>query len=40
MDKLYYESKLHADGYKYVCGVDESGKSRFESALFFGELLP
>ena len=25
---------------RYVCGVDESGKSRFESALFFGELLP
>ena len=24
----------------FVCGVDESGKSRFESALFFGELLP
>ena len=24
---------------RYVCGVDESGKSRFESALFFGELL-
>lgn len=26
MDKLYYESKLHADGYKYVCGVDEVGR--------------
>ncbi len=24
---------------RYVCGVDESGKSRFESALFFGEVL-
>ncbi len=26
MDKLYYEGKLHADGYKYVCGVDEVGR--------------
>lgn len=26
MDKLYYESKLHERGIKYVCGVDEVGR--------------
>lgn len=26
MDKLYYESKLHECGIKYVCGVDEVGR--------------
>ena len=24
----------------YVRGIDESGKSRFEAALFFGKVLP
>lgn len=24
----------------FVCGLDESGKYRFESALFFGEVIP
>ncbi|MBR4098978.1 MAG: acyl-ACP thioesterase [Clostridium sp.] len=28
------------DGGSYVRGLDESGKSRFEAALFFGEALP
>jgi ribonuclease HII len=26
MDKLFYEKKLIAEGYKYVCGVDEVGR--------------
>lgn len=26
MDKLFYESRLHAEGYRYVCGVDEVGR--------------
>jgi acyl-ACP thioesterase len=26
------------EGGHYVCGLDESGKSRFETALFFGEV--
>jgi ribonuclease HII len=26
MDKLQYENKLFAQGYKYVCGVDEVGR--------------
>ncbi len=25
---------------QYVCGLDETGKPRFEAALFFGELVP
>ena len=25
---------------RFVFGLDEGGKSRFESALFFGELIP
>ena len=25
---------------RYVRGLDECGKSRFEAALFFGEVLP
>lgn len=25
---------------RFVCGLDNSGKSRFEAALFFGEVLP
>lgn len=26
MDKLFYELKLHSQGYRYVCGVDEVGR--------------
>ena len=40
MPDYEYESKALKNGYKLICGVDEAGKSRFESALFFGELLP
>ena len=25
---------------RYVCGLDEAGKGRFEAALFFGKVLP
>lgn len=25
---------------QYVCGMDEEGKTRFEAALFFGDVLP
>lgn len=26
MDKLAYERELNAQGYKYICGVDEVGR--------------
>lgn len=28
------------DNGRYVCGLGETGKARFESALFFGEVVP
>lgn len=39
-EELILQTGPGEDGHTYVRGLDESGKSRFEAALFFGEALP
>ena len=39
MDKLYYESKLHERGIKYVCGVDEVGRGPFAGPVVCAAVI-